>query len=391
MTENKELREWQIIALQRWEDNNFRGIAEVATAGGKTFFAIEGIKKWLSVFPDGKILILVPTSALQDQWYVNLIDELKIEGSEINTWPDSTNINLKYQIMVVNTGRLKAKEVSNSTEHLLLIADECHRYASVENSNALSIRTSGTLGLTATAERDYDNGLEEVLIPNLGNVIYKYSLADARKDGVVSDFEVLNVKVNFTELESAEYKKLSARLAQAYSQGDENRATIIARMRASVSRNAATRIPAAVAIAQENKGRRIIIFHEEIEKAEILKKLLHDRGHSVGIYHSQLGMDKRRDNLLQFRRGMLEVLVCCRALDEGVDVPESDVAIIAASTSSSRQRIQRIGRVIRIHKDKSISKVYTLYVTEREEEFLRGEESRLSSILKFRWYEMKTK
>ena len=193
------------------------------------------------------------------------------------------------------------------------------------------------------------------------------------------------------EIEKQEYLKLSQSMALAYSKGNEDQATILARMRASVSRNAARRIPAAVAIAEQNRGRRIIVFHEEIKSAEVLLKLLHDRGHSVGIYHSQLGSDKRRDNLLQFRRGMLEVLVCCRALDEGVDVPESDVAIIAASTSSSRQRIQRIGRVIRVHKDKQKAKIYTIYITEREEEFLKGEEQRLSSLLEFRWYEMGSK
>jgi superfamily II DNA or RNA helicase len=88
---------------------------------------------------------------------------------------------------------------------------------------------------------------------------------------------------------------------------------------------------------------------------------------------------------------MLEILVCCRALDEGVDVPEADIAIIAASTASSRQRIQRIGRVIRVHKEKESAKIYTLYATDREEEYLRGEELRLGSILKFKWYEMGTK
>ena len=88
---------------------------------------------------------------------------------------------------------------------------------------------------------------------------------------------------------------------------------------------------------------------------------------------------------------MIEVLVCCRALDEGVDVPEADVAIISASTSSSRQRIQRVGRVIRVHKDKDKAKVYTLFATEREEDFLKGEEARLDSLLKFKWYEMGTK
>jgi superfamily II DNA or RNA helicase len=385
------LREWQEVALKSWVGNRFRGIVEVATAGGKTIFAIEGIKLWLEENPTGKILIIVPTTALQDQWYVSILDEFNISPKNISIWPENKNLDSQFHIMVVNTARTKAVTVSESCENLLLIADECHRYASSENSNSLAINKSATLGLTATAERDYDDGLEEILIPNLGQIIYKYSIADARSDGVVAPFEVLNVKVDFTEIEMQEYAKLSQRMAQAFSKGNEDQATILARMRASVSRNAARRIPAAIAIAEENRGRRIIVFHEEIKNAEIILKLLHERGHSVGIYHSQLGSDKRRDNLLQFRRGMLEVLVCCRALDEGVDVPEADVAIIAASTSSSRQRIQRIGRVIRVHKDKETAKIYTIYITEREEEFLKGEEQRLSSLLKFRWYEMGSK
>ncbi len=388
MDSKRLLRDWQEVALKSWVGNGFRGIVEVATAGGKTIFAIEGIKLWLEGNPTGKILIIVPTTALQDQWYVSILDELNVSPKNVSIWPENKNLTSQFHIMVVNTARTKAIKVSESCENLFLIADECHRYASSENSNSLEINKTATLGLTATAERDYDDGLEEILIPNLGQIIYKYSIADARSDGVVAPFEVLNVKVDFTEIEMQEYAKLSQRMAQAYSKGNEDQATILARMRASVSRNAARRIPAAIAIAEENRGRRIIVFHEEIKNAEIILKLLHERGHSVGIYHSQLGSDKRRDNLLQFRRGMLEVLVCCRALDEGVDVPEADVAIIAASTSSSRQRIQRIGRVIRVHKDKETAKIYTIYITEREEEFLKGEEQRLSSLLKFRWYEM---
>jgi superfamily II DNA or RNA helicase len=391
MATSRDLREWQKVALNLWQKKNFRGIVEVATAGGKTIFAIEGAKIWLKENPDGKILVIVPTTALQDQWYVTLLDEMKIDKSEICLWPERENVNALIHVMVVNTARTKSLKVANASPKLLLIADECHRYASPENANALSVSATASLGLTATAERDYDDGLNEVLIPNLGPVIYKYTIADARADGVVAPFNVFNVRIQFTPLEEIEYGKITQRMAQAYSKGDEDKAVILARLRASVSRNAARRIPAAIAIAEENRGRRIIIFHEEIEKAEVLKSLLSERGNSVGIYHSQLGSDKRRDNLLQFRRGMLEILVCCRALDEGVDVPEADVAIIAASTASSRQRIQRIGRVIRVHRNKESARIYTLYVTEREEEYLRGEEQRLSSILNFKWFEMGSK
>jgi superfamily II DNA or RNA helicase len=104
--------------------------------------------------------------------------------------------------------------------------------------------------------------------------------------------------------------------------------------------------------------------------AFLISEILFKRGHSVALYHSQLGGDSRRENLKQFKKGMIEILVCCRALDEGVDIPESEVAIIAASTSSNRQRIQRVGRVIRLHGSKDIAKIFTIYITQKELEKL---------------------
>ena len=58
MVEAKELREWQKLALSLWVENSFRGIVEVATAGGKTFFAIQGITEWLKKTKQGKVLVI---------------------------------------------------------------------------------------------------------------------------------------------------------------------------------------------------------------------------------------------------------------------------------------------------------------------------------------------
>ena len=209
MNESRDLREWQKTALDLWKKNNFRGIVEVATAGGKTIFAIEGAKTWLEANPMGKILVIVPTTALQDQWYVSLLDEMKLASSEIALWPENENVTAKVHVMVVNTARTKSMIIAQNCTNLLMIADECHRYASPENANSLAINKTASLGLTATAERDYDDGLVEILIPSLGEMIYKYSIADARADGVVAPFEVLNVKIQFTDLEDTEYKKLT--------------------------------------------------------------------------------------------------------------------------------------------------------------------------------------
>ena len=391
MGELKELREWQKIALNHWTDNNFHGIVEVATAGGKTFFALQCIKKWLANNPESKVLIIVPTTALQDQWYLSLTEDLEVPEDDICTWPDTQNSKVKFHIMVVNTARTKAKIIKTLSEKVFLIADECHRYASVENSASMSIQADATLGLTATANREFDDGLDAVLIPNLGKVIYEYTIAEARKDGVVSEFEIYNVKVPFMPSESVEYNKLTRRLAQAFAKNDQEKIFLVSRLRAKVSGNAQSRIPVAASLVEQNIGKRIIIFHEEIEKAEIILDVLFKRGHSVAIYHSKLATETRRDNLKLFRKGMIEILVCCRALDEGVDVPESEVAIIAASTSSNRQRIQRMGRVIRVHSSKEVARIYTIYVTDREQEKLQQEEIELSAIAKFKWYVMGTK
>lgn len=381
------LRAWQQRAIKAWIDSNFNGIVEVATAGGKTVFAIECMKRWLENKSDAKVLIIVPTTALQDQWFSALTVDYGISEELLCLWPDEQDISKQFHIMVVNTGRTKAKIVGNASENLLLIADECHRYASKENSTALSISKQASLGLTATAERDFDDGLNEVLIPNLGNIIYEYTIADAREDSVVSPFEIRNVRVKFQPTELEEYTKLSKRLAQAFSRGDEEKVKKISMLRAQVSRNAASRIPTASAIVEQHRGKRIIVFHEEIEKAELIMEILRKRGHSVAIYHSQMSTDKRRENLKQFRKGIIEILVCCRALDEGVDVPESEIAVIAASTSSSRQRIQRMGRVIRLHDSKEKALIYTIYITDREQEKLQKEEIKLSDIAEFKWFE----
>ena len=140
MLDKKELRNWQKLAIAEWQKNNFKGIVEVATAGGKTFFALHCINLWLQREPESKILILVPTVALQDQWFVALTEDLKISQNQISIWPEASNISNQFHIMVINTARTKSELIFNSSPKVLLIADECHRYASKENSSALTLK-----------------------------------------------------------------------------------------------------------------------------------------------------------------------------------------------------------------------------------------------------------
>ena len=79
------------------------------------------------------------------------------------------------------------------------------------------------------------------------------------------------------------------------------------------------------------------------------------------------------------------MLVCCRALDEGINVPEASVAVIASSTASQRQRIQRLGRILRTAKGKDQAEVYTVFATEEERKRLEAEEAKLEGITSVTW------
>lgn len=384
-----ELRDWQLQALANWQSDGYRGIVEVVTGGGKTRFALVAASRWLETDRESKtVVVIVPTTALQDQWLINLTMDLGIDRAAISVWPEQKLVKAAFHLLVINTARNRMQEICSSNSNVLLIADECHRYASTENSRALENRTSASLGLTATAEREFDDGLEKILIPNLGPIIFEYSLAQARLDKVVVDFGLVNVRVPLTESEQKKYDSATRSLGRALSNGEDDRAKQIAMRRASISKNAVARVTATVVLAERLRGRKMIVFHEDIAMADVIAEALHRRNHRVVSYHSKIGRDMRRDNLRMFKVGMADILVCCRALDEGIDVPEAECAILAASTSSHRQRVQRLGRVLRLSPSKESAEIYTIYASDQELEKLKKEEALLDGVSTTKWLEM---
>lgn len=379
-------REWQKKALSMWENNSYRGIVRVATGGGKTIFSELCILKFLAIKSNGKVLIIVPTIALAEQWAVNLEEELSVQPAEINIIRGLKKLILKrFNIVVINTAR-KLK-IAEDLSNWFLIVDECHRSGSPINSKALEGNYFATLGLSATPEREFDEGFIDFIQPSLGNIIFEYDLQSARKDKILSDFEVMNVKTDFFPNEKKEYFLLTKRIIQrSRNFGDEDQVLKVLLMkRARISSSAIMRIVIAVKLVEQNRDKRIIVFHEGTKEASIIAKKLKDLGHSVGVYHSKIGVNTRLSNLRLFKKGINNVLVCCKALDEGLNVPDAAVAIIASSSSSIRQRVQRLGRILRPHPSKKLAQIYTIYITDNEELRLKEEEANLLEVAKFKW------
>lgn len=375
-------RGWQIEALAEWERANRRGIISVVTGGGKTVFALSCIDRIRPV----ATLIVVPTAALLEQWWEEAASYFDLDLDEINIITGSLRFRLgAINIVVLNTA---AKLAERMQEHkCFLIVDECHKAASEQFRAALQVNTFASLGLSATPERPYDEGLNDVLIPALGPVIFSYDYADALRDGVIVPFELRNIVFELEEDRQVEYDKLSKAIARSISQhGAEAEETIALFLKRSRVLNLSlNRIKLALKLAATNRGKRTLIFHEDIEACDLIHGVLIENGVRSGVYHSKMPLRAKAAMLGQYRRGEIDVLVTCRALDEGFNVPETEVGIIAASTATQRQRIQRLGRVVRPAKGKTGASIYTLVATGPEIQRLKEEEERLEGVATVTW------
>jgi superfamily II DNA or RNA helicase len=63
---------------------------------------------------------------------------------------------------------------------------------------------------------------------------------------------------------------------------------------------------------------------------------------------------ERRLTLQRFRSGAYTKLITGRVLNEGVDVPDANVAIVVSGSATPREQIQRLGRVLRPKDDEAV-------------------------------------
>jgi superfamily II DNA or RNA helicase len=376
------LRAWQKEALALWKSAGNRGIIEVVTGGGKTIFALSCIRE----IKAETTLVIVPTVALLDQWWEETASFFGVSLDDINIVSSSGRIRSGTVNLAVLNSASKLN-LGKRTLPYFLIVDECHKAASKKFRSALDGSPAATLGLSATPERPYDEGLEEVLIPKLGEIIYRYTYKNALRDKVIVPFELKNVVFDLEPERQAEYDKLTKAIGRAISNNgmEDERTIALLLRRARVMNLSVNRIRLALRLVLAHKGNRTIVFHEDIEACNVIQEVLSEAKVPSGVYHSKMKLRHRAEVLSAYRQGELDVLITCRALDEGFNVPETEIGIIAASTATRRQRIQRLGRVLRPVSGKPIATIYSLVATDPEIKRLREEEKDLEGVAEVTW------
>ena len=163
--------------------------------------------------------------------------------------------------------------------------------------------------------------------------------------------------------EEVEYEEISKKIGKRIGilgkfNPKDNALKMLLIKRARIVNSSFYRVPAVMQILKQRDKGKWLIFSESIEQASLINSLLSDKGYRTNLYHSNLDSVTRKTNLYHFKKGILDILVSCRGLDEGFDVPDADSAIIVSSSAVTRQRIQRMGRVLRKSSSKEKASIY---------------------------------
>jgi len=110
------------------------------------------------------------------------------------------------------------------------------------------------------------------------------------------------------------------------------------------------------------------VFHEAIDETESLYSHAILQQLPAVLEHSKLPDSLRDENINLFRKGTARVIVSAKSLIEGFNVPSADLGVIAASTSSARQRIQSLGRMLRRKPGGRTARIVVLYIRDTEDE-----------------------
>ena len=421
-----DLYDWQRDCIDRWFDGNRRGTVKVVTGAGKTILALALTERLQNRHvPDLRVAIVVPTIVLMHQWYDELTARGNLPPSAIGRLggghQEDFSAGRRVLIAVLSSAhkmlpRLVRRE--NVGSRLLLIADECHRFGAAKMSQVFDTDREFALGLSATPEREDDAPSDEdeaygssVLGEALGPIIYDFTLADALVLGIVPTFTIHHYGLPLNEEERPRYERLSRTISDSQTElrnrapseksfgplffkwvrtmssrgGSDVRS--LARQfvghlnrRKGLIHSMSSRGDAVECLLKRefefNPAARAILFHESIDEVMRLFLRLREAGLPAIAEHSKLPPLVREAGLEIFRKGIAKIIVSARSLIEGFNVPAVDVAIIVASSTSVRQRIQSLGRVLRRHRSPSgeekTSCIHVLYARETVDDYIYG-------------------
>ncbi|WP_416671843.1 DEAD/DEAH box helicase [Egbenema bharatensis] len=360
-------------ALTAWIQAGHRGVVVLPTASGKTYLAQMAMQEAAC-----STLITVPTLDLMHQWYAQLITTFP--DAEVGLLGGGSRDRTPILVATYDSAAIHAESLGN--RYGLLVCDECHHLPTDFNRVIAEYAIAPyRLGLTATPDRS--DGKHTDLDTLLGTVVY-HRTAEELAGKALSHHEIIQIKVELSPPEREQYDALiqtrdeflqKSKIRLGTLQGWQRFVQVSAQSQAGRRAMLAHREARTIALGTEGKLR---ILAELLERHYPEQTLIFTNDNATvyrisqsflipAITH-QTPVKERHAILQRFREGTYKMLVASHVLNEGVDVPEANVAILLSGTGSAREYIQRLGRVLRKGRIQKTAVLYEVVAEETTEE-----------------------
>ncbi len=321
------------------------------TGTGKTFVALLAIAKTAR-----PALVVTPTIDLLNQWYGELATAFGepiglIGGGHYDLQPITVST---YDSAYIHLERW-------GNRYGLLVFDECHHLPGPTYAlSAIGSLAPFRLGLTATPERA--DGMENAYPDLIGPIVYRREIKELSGE-FLAEYQTRKVFVPLTADEQARYDQAR----QKYRQYIDDRGISLGGPRGwqnfifeaskskegwealrayreykRLERGAGGKLSKLEELLKQHARDRIIIFTADNATVyQIARQFL------VPAITHQTKTRERKQVLERFHSGAYSVVVTSQVLNEGVDVPAANVGIVLSGSSTIRENVQRLGRLLR--------------------------------------------
>ena len=372
LTSTYQLRDYQRAALEDWDGADRRGVLELPTGSGKTVIGIAAIEDLGT-----PTLVVVPTIDLLNQWRRELETEFDVPVGQLGGGQQRVE---DLTVSTYDSAYLRADELGDRFG--LVVFDEVHHLGGEGYRDvARLLAAPARMGLTATFERP--DGAHEVVEELVGPLVHRVAVDDLAGEHLAA-YDIKRIEVWLTPEEREVYEchqetftdylvqsgiRMQSgsdyqELVKRSGNDPEAREALLAKQRArEVMMNAERKVTELADILDRHREDRIIVFTAYTD----LVYRLSERFLIPAITH-ETGAEERRQILERFRRGEYSRVVTANVLDEGVDVPDANVAVVLSGSGSEREFTQRLGRILRPKDDGGRAILYEVVAEETAEE-----------------------
>lgn len=416
--EGFELRDYQVEAIDKWEEQDFKGIFDMATGTGKTYTGLGAAARLSKRLEDRLALIIVcPYQHLVEQWVEDIVlfgmkPIIGYSSSIQRSWKKNLESAIRDQKLKVRKREFFCFVTTNATfssefvqnqlskirSDILLMVDEAHNFGADNLRRLLLPNYKYRLALSATLDRHGDPEGTEALYRYFGGKCIEYSLEKAIGEGKLTPYKYYPVIVSLSDIELQEYDNLTTQIAKCLTKDKRGKTVLsekgkrLALQRSRLVAGASGKIQALEKyIIPYIEDKHILVYcgattvfdgnqenmqidNDEIRQIDLVTDLLGNKLHmKVSQFTSKENVEERNILKREFADGSnLQALIAIKCLDEGVNIPKIKTAFILASTNNPKEYIQRRGRVLRLAEGKDYAEIYDFITLPRKLDEVTG-------------------